>query len=540
MQMPETPLTPEDAPFIAPDSIRTPESFNEESNVLLRTADTSKKHDRIEESDYHPGPPLKRLYMTSEREMLHSFYNRESKSSTFKDLSSSLSITMTTEPPKRLTNGVSPKTSPGLDTWPAAPGMVIPDNYTSANNFISPSPGIINVSHRRVVTRDFMQSLLKEALRSDHPLSEVHTETELGETIQITIRGPKGELQRKTIHVLIEDGIPDVIVTEEHHLQFVLLKVIDNALKFTESGNITIAAKMGKTSQTIEVWIADDGCGMTEESKTYLFKPHFQEDASTSRSKDGLGLSLFNAKAHVRRNLGGDLTLEHSATEGDSKGSQFLIRVPISTPDIRGLEPPFLGTPPPHHSQPARPPLYSNPSLESITTDGTTTSSKSSWPSPPKPTPARKRVAFNKHLAEDYPLKFLIAEDNAINRNVAIGSLNKLGYSNKHITLAVDGVEAVRQYEASLSKPREDRFSAILMDIWMPNMDGYEATSKILDLARNNGENTTVIAVTADITGDCADKAKEVGMQGFLAKPYKVLDIEHLIVEHFKKLEISI
>ena len=118
---------------------------------------------------------------------------------------------------------------------------------------------------------------------------------------------------------------------------------------------------------------------------------------------------------------------------------------------------------------------------------------------------------------------------------MAIGSLSKLGYSNENITIAFDGVEAVDHYKASLSKPPAERFNAILMDIWMPNMDGYEATCKILDLARENGESTTIIAVTADITEDCVERAKAAGMQGFLAKPYKVLDIENLIVETFPK-----
>jgi CheY-like chemotaxis protein len=152
----------------------------------------------------------------------------------------------------------------------------------------------------------------------------------------------------------------------------------------------------------------------------------------------------------------------------------------------------------------------------------------------PKESP-RKRAAFNPNLAKEYPLNILIAEDNPTNRNVAIGSLNKLGYSKENITVAFDGQEAVNKYEDSLSLPSAQRFNAILMDIWMPNMDGYEATAKIIELAMMNGENTTVVAVTADITEDSVQRAKEVGMRGFIAKPYKVLDIEHLIMEHFTK-----
>ena len=156
-------------------------------------------------------------------------------------------------------------------------------------------------------------------------------------------------------------------------------------------------------------------------------------------------------------------------------------------------------------------------------------------PASPKQSPG-KRAAINPNLGSEYPLNILIAEDNAINRNVAIGSLNKLGYPKESITVAFDGLDAVKRYEESLSKPSAQHFDAILMDIWMPNMDGYEATSKIMELARMNGEKTTIVAVTADITEDSIDRAKEAGMQGFLAKPYKVLDIEHLIMEHFQRL----
>lgn len=79
----------------------------------------------------------------------------------------------------------------------------------------------------------------------------------------------------------------------------------------------------------------------------------------------------------------------------------------------------------------------------------------------------------------------------------------------------------------------QTRFTIHLTKISRPNMDGYQATTKIMDLARRNGETTTIIAVTADITGECIERAKEVGMQRFLAKPYKVCDIENLIKEQF-------
>jgi CheY-like chemotaxis protein len=212
--------------------------------------------------------------------------------------------------------------------------------------------------------------------------------------------------------------------------------------------------------------------------------------------------------------------------------------LPITTVDTINLDASLVGTPPTFLQR------RSSPAIERVASapvpfQPAPTSGMLIIPKSPKPTP-RRRVAFNPQLAKEYPLNILIAEDNAINRNVAIGSLNKLGYSNQNITLAFDGLEAVNKYKASLSSPPEQRFDAILMDIWMPNMDGYEATTKIMDIAKAHGEATKIIAVTADITGDSVERAKAAGMQGFLAKPYKVLDIEHLIAEHFPRSCLSI
>jgi len=133
----------------------------------------------------------------------------------------------------------------------------------------------------------------------------------------------------------------------------------------------------------------------------------------------------------------------------------------------------------------------------------------------------------------------MIAEDNVINRQILVGYLKKLGYSKDDMILAFDGVEAVQQYEASLSRPPEKHIDVILMDLWMPNMDGYEATETILKMANERGEYLAIMAVTADITGDSLERAKETGMKGFISKPYKVLDIEHLILQHFRKDGLS-
>ena len=95
-------------------------------------------------------------------------------------------------------------------------------------------------------------------------------------------------------------------------------------------------------------------------------------------------------------------------------------------------------------------------------------------------------------------------------------------------------------------KSREEgrAVDVILMDLWMPNMDGYEATERIFELARERAaagkgmgkggiwRKPAVMAVTADITSESLERAKAVGIKGFMSKPYKVVDVENLILEH--------
>ncbi|KAH7417499.1 HHK17, histidine kinase-group VII protein [Cadophora sp. MPI-SDFR-AT-0126] len=504
MQMPETPLSANDLSTFK----GTPEPpLSHRRWPSSDSIPVVMKRKRTEELNFEPGPPLKRMFTMTEAEIIDSYCAGQT--------------TFATSPS---TSRTTSSTETSLSTMASSVCLSAPHSPEQKHITSALSP-----THRRVITRDFMRSLVNEALRNGRPTSEVREETDLGEHIHITSIGSNGETQDRTIHLEIGPDVPEVIITEEQHLQFALQKLVDNAIKFTEHGTIRITVKIVRSLQVVEIWVVDTGCGISEESKASLFKPHFQEDASISRSRDGLGLSLFNAKAHVRKNLGGDVTLERSCTHGPHKGSEFLIRLPISALETGKTDTPLVGTPPPAGFDSPRLSPLPEPFMEprSVSAD--------SRPRQKVPKSGRKRVAFNPRLAEDYPLNILIAEDNAINRDVAVGSLNKLGYNKTNVTLAYDGAEAVKHYEASLDKPAAERFNMILMDIWMPNLDGYGATTQIMNLAQQRREPTKVIAVTADITEDSVDRAKAAGMQGFLAKPYKVFDIERLIVEHFEK-----
>lgn len=179
---------------------------------------------------------------------------------------------------------------------------------------------------------------------------------------------------------------------------------------------------------------------------------------------------------------------------------------------------------------------------------------------------------FDSTLASTHPMTFLIAEDNAINRRLLVNMLTKLGYDPRSAILeACDGVEAIAQVEASLPPgPSKDSstFSSagvplttpnaarldippraaaaraanpsrpidvVLMDLWMPKVDGFTATRRILQLCAESGvKGPTVLAMTADSTEGVAAQAAGVGMEGLMLKPFSIRDLQRLITQAWK------
>lgn len=334
---------------------------------------------------------------------------------------------------------------------------------------------------------------------------------------------------------------------------------------------------MSNTSRRfIIINVIDTGPGIPPAFMPNLFKAFSREDDSLTRQKEGLGLGLLVAKGLARR-IGGELVCVRSDIAGPRQGTEFELRVPISTFDTnsRTGTPALLNTPsrfsaedsaisnsrgrqtssmnrrgtsrrnfgsqtpdPSSFAKVTSPLVQSSPSHRN--------SLSQSQPSSNRRPSIKNVVTFDRNLAKKYPLTFLVAEDNKLNRKLLVNMLSKFGYNDVHE--AYDGAEAVRQMNIDRDVRNEKPIDVVLMDLWMPGMDGYQATERILAMEKEKRKRgilnekdddqarrkrgVTILAVSADVTDSALERAREVGMEGFLTKPYKLLDLERLIIEY--------
>ncbi|KAF2645675.1 hypothetical protein P280DRAFT_476178 [Massarina eburnea CBS 473.64] len=408
---------------------------------------------------------------------------------------------------------------------------------------------------RHTSLRDVVQYVINDALKvGGRPESAIAEETELGEKIVVHTRSSNGQATVKQIDWSVSSDIPDTILIDEKDLAKMISCVTLNAIKFTENGAITLKAALSPKSRYIVISVKDSGSGIPSAFLPNLFKPFSREDDSTTRQSEGLGLGLMVAKGLARK-LGGDLFCLRSHVSGPDKGTEFEMRVPLTPGDICSRPATPLGSPSPslksrvsvdpeplHMAQhPTTPPLSTehksldSPAMAKIAP----TLNHLGLPSPRSISPARGRAtsknrsfpnnSYDKKLARRYPANILIVDDNRINRQVLRAMLKNLGYTNIHE--AYDGNDAVQQMVQNSYGPAHQVINLVLMDLWMPLLDGFQATEQILG-TQSPAEKPIILAVSADVTDAAVERAGRVGMKGFLTKPFVIRDVERLILRH--------
>jgi len=263
--------------------------------------------------------------------------------------------------------------------------------------------------------------------------------------------------------------LPETIHTDHVRLREALINLVGNAVKFTETGGVRVVVSFLPSwrgrEPAVQFQVIDTGIGIPPGKTEALFEPFVQADASTSRRHGGTGLGLAITH-HIAGLLGGELTV-HSAP---GEGSAFTLTVPTGSLDgVRML---------------ARP-------AEAVQVD------RGSQDSPPDG--RRKALAG---------LSILLAEDGPDNQRLISTLLRKAG---AEVEIAGNGRIAVEK--ATLVGP--PGFDVILMDMQMPEMDGYQATRAL----RDKGLTLPIIALTAHAMSDDKEKCLSAGCTDYCAKP---------------------
>ncbi|PVI01349.1 hypothetical protein DM02DRAFT_525263 [Periconia macrospinosa] len=438
------------------------------------------------------------------------------------------------------------------------------DDPTTSPVFASEHSVVPGLRHTNL--RDVLQYVINDALKvGGRPESAIAQETALGEKIEVLTRSPSGQATSKSIEWTVTPDVPETILIDEKDLAKMISCVTLNAIKFTDNGTITLKATLSPKGRYIVINVKDSGSGIPAAFLPNLFKPFAREDDSTTRQSEGLGLGLMVAKGLARK-LGGDLFCLRSCVTGPEKGTEFEMRVPLTPGEVCSRPSSRYGSPTPSEKSrpsldPEIPPIAATPTP---TTPPLSTETKDmesppmsklapalhnlGLPSPRSTSPARSRAVskarlfsnekFDKKLASTHPANILVVDDNRINRQVLRHMLKNLGYMN--VYEAYDGNDAVQQMAKNSQGPAHEAINVILMDLWMPLLDGFQATQQILKMQRQNGgPSPTVLAVSADVTDAAVERAGKVGMKGFVAKPFVIKDVEKLIVQHCAAVDVS-
>lgn len=285
------------------------------------------------------------------------------------------------------------------------------------------------------------------------------------------------------------DGLTDPwVVCDKHRLGIILLNLLSNACKFTaEDGEVLVSLTQNGVEEGSGHYVfrvRDNGIGMSEEFASKLFDAFERERSSTDSGLQGMGLGMTMAKYLVER-MGGEIQIDTAL----GKGTEF--RVLLAFPLVEEPEEEL-----PDSDMPEAEPVNSEQSEEAL------------------PEPSERRL--------------LLVEDIELNREIAVMLLEDEGFTVDEAENGQIAVDMIRDAAAGT-------YDAILMDLQMPVMNGFEAAQAIRAMEDPEKANIPIVAVTANTSEEDRRKTREAGMNEHVAKPLDVDQLLEVLNEIWKK-----
>jgi signal transduction histidine kinase/ActR/RegA family two-component response regulator len=289
--------------------------------------------------------------------------------------------------------------------------------------------------------------------------------------------GPRAAQKRLDLTYVFEGEVPQAVVGDVTRLRQILLNLLSNAVKFTEAGEVVLSVTATPEAQDtfrLHLTVRDTGIGLTEAGLAKLFQSFSQADSSTTRKYGGTGLGLAISK-RLAELMGGTVWAE---SDGPGKGSRFHLTLVA-------------------------------PVAQALPAARSRRSGK-----------AAGQPQLDAQMAQRHPLRILLAEDNAVNQKLALRLLQQMGY---RADVAANGIEAI---EALQRQP----YDVVLMDVQMPEMDGLEATRRIVQ-RWGATERPRILAMTANAMQGDREECLAAGMDDYITKPIRVAALQQALLE---------
>lgn len=285
--------------------------------------------------------------------------------------------------------------------------------------------------------------------------------------LEEVVKSLKYQAENKEVSLRLDlvENIPDYIIGDDLRLQQILTNLINNSIKFTQKGNITINVNhRNKTNTTAEFIfkISDTGIGISKKELESIFERYTQISGEKTMNENGIGLGLTIVKNLVELQQG------HIQVKSEiNKGTTFIVHIPYELAIADAIKPSIV---------------------------------------------EKSFISLN-------DINILLAEDNITNQLIVKKMIEK---HNGRIETAENG-----QIAADIIQKK--KFDVILMDIHMPILNGFEVTATMRNDANNINHLTPVIAVTANALSGDKERCLASGMNGYITKPFKEEDLIEII-----------
>jgi signal transduction histidine kinase/FixJ family two-component response regulator len=283
----------------------------------------------------------------------------------------------------------------------------------------------------------------------------------------VTLLAPRAREKGLELETRLAPDLPRAVRGDPDRLRQVLLNLLGNAIKFTDAGFVRIEADSRRTAEgaaRLRFAVSDSGIGIAQEARPLLFREFTQVDPSATRRFGGTGLGLAICHRIVEA-MQGEIGVESAP----GRGSTFWLELTLPLGELA----------------PELPPVH-EPAAEA-----------------------------------GRPLRILVAEDNALNQQVALGLLTRQGHV---VEIVADGREAIEAV-------RTRSYDVVLMDVHMPELDGLAATREIRRLGGEKGR-VPIIALSASVLPSETEQCLAAGMDAHLAKPIAPAALAEALARH--------